>query len=662
MINRIYRPLRHTALLTAAFFVMSIAHAEVRNNDGESSPNISLPKVARSGDEVIGLLGNRLPEVARWYGSSEAEMRALLKREKSIRADRAGLLHFVCETTVANAPTTLTPPNVASTSIPDSQTFFLHSRPGATRVIYLDCDGHTTSGTSWNSSYTGGADIITPPYDTDGVPTSFSTTELSNIREIWQRVSEDYTLFDVDVTTEDPGVEALRKTSSTDLNYGIRVCIGGSSGAGYWFTSAAGGVAYLNSFTWNSDTPCFVFPAQLGNGYPKYVAEAASHEVGHTFGLSHDGQTNGTAYYQGHGNWAPIMGVGYYKDVVQWSKGEYALANNTEDDLAIISSITPYRPADHGGNILTASPLTGTSPSDTGVIERTGGADFYSFGTGAGQVSFTVKTDAVSPNLDARLAIYDGAGTLVTSANPTTMGGTLTTTLAQGTYYLAVDGVGTGDPTTGYSNYDSLGQYALTGTTIPVSGQSPIAVATQSAPTTGPAPLTVSFSSAGSYDPDGSIVTTNWDFGDGTTSTLANPSHIYTAAGTYTATLVVIDNTGLSGSTTVLINVQSNNKVFVAAISMSVTKGGAGYQATAVVTVKDQTGAVKSGATVSGNWSGLTTGAASATTNTSGLASFKSLRSKSRGTFTFTVSSITLGGYTYDAASNLQTSASINTP
>lgn len=104
------------------------------------------------------------------------------------------------------------------------------------------------------------------------------------------------------------------------------------------------------------------------------------------------------------------------------------------------------------------------------------------------------------------------------------------------------------------------------------------------------------------------------------------------------------------------------NKVFVAAITMSVSKNANGYTSTAVVTVKDQTGAVKSGATVTGQWSGLTTGTASATTNTSGLASFKSLRTKNRGTFTFTVNSISLAGYTYDAASNLQTSASINTP
>ena len=651
-----------TGIFTAALLTTTAPAGQERNEDNELSPNITLGREARGGDDVAAALGSRLGEVAKWHKKSEAELRDLLKREKtSIRADRAGLLHFVCAGLTANAPVTLTPGTVASTNIPASQTFFLHSRPGATRVIYLDFDGNTTTGTSWNSSI-GGAAIVTPAYDTDGNPAAFSTTELSNIREIWQRVSEDYAPFDVDVTTEDPGVEALRKTSSTDLNYGVRVCIGGKSGAGSWFTSAAGGVAYLGSFTWNTDTPAFVFPAQLGNGNPKYVAEAVSHEVGHTFGLSHDGQTNGTEYYAGHANWAPIMGVSYYSAVTQWSKGDYSLANNKEDDLAIISSIAPYRPADHGADILHASPLTGSSFSTSGVIERTGGADMYSFSTGAGSVTFTVKPDAVAPDLDARLSIYDGVGNLVTSANPTAMDATLTTTLPQGTYYVAVDGVGTGAATTAYTNYASLGQYVLTGSAVPTSGVKPVAVATKSAPVSGAAPLTVSFSSVGSYDPDGTIASYDWDFGDGTTSKLANPSHTYTAVGTYAASLVVVDNTGLSGSTTVLVTVQSNNVVYVSAISLSLTQNYQGYQASAVVTVRDQAGQVRSGATVNGTWSGLAAATGSALTNNSGLASFKSPRVNARGTFTFTVTGITLNGYRYDTSKNVKSSASIATP
>ena len=60
-------------------------------------------------------------------------------------------------------------------------------------------------------------------------------------------------------------------------------------------------------------------------------------------------------------------------------------------------------------------------------------------------------------------------------------------------------------------------------------------------PTSGAAPLTVGFSSAGSADPEGGPITYRWDFGDGTTSTQANPSHRYANSGRYTVRLTTSD-------------------------------------------------------------------------------------------------------------------------
>jgi len=51
-----------------------------------------------------------------------------------------------------------------------------------------------------------------------------------------------------------------------------------------------------------------------------------------------------------------------------------------------------------------------------------------------------------------------------------------------------------------------------------------------------------------SDDPDGSVVSWAWDFGDGSTSTERNPSHTYAAAGRYTVLLVATDNDGAAGS------------------------------------------------------------------------------------------------------------------
>ena len=70
--------------------------------------------------------------------------------------------------------------------------------------------------------------------------------------------------------------------------------------------------------------------------------------------------------------------------------------------------------------------------------------------------------------------------------------------------------------------------------------RAPIAQATGT-PTAGLAPLDVAFSSAGSNDPEGVPLTYNWIFGDGATSTVANPNHIFTVNGTYTVTLTVSD-------------------------------------------------------------------------------------------------------------------------
>ncbi len=78
-------------------------------------------------------------------------------------------------------------------------------------------------------------------------------------------------------------------------------------------------------------------------------------------------------------------------------------------------------------------------------------------------------------------------------------------------------------------------------------------------PTAGYSPLSVNFSSAGSVDPNGGALTYLWTFGDGGTSTSANPSHTYTSGGvtTFTATLTVSDSGGQTSTDRVAITVGS---------------------------------------------------------------------------------------------------------
>lgn len=73
-------------------------------------------------------------------------------------------------------------------------------------------------------------------------------------------------------------------------------------------------------------------------------------------------------------------------------------------------------------------------------------------------------------------------------------------------------------------------------------------------PTSGEAPLNVNFDASMSYDPDGSIVSYSWDYGDGTGNGVST-SHTYNAPGIYTVTLTVTDNAGAAGTSSKTVTV-----------------------------------------------------------------------------------------------------------
>ncbi|WP_216628771.1 Calx-beta domain-containing protein, partial [Microcystis aeruginosa] len=153
------------------------------------------------------------------------------------------------------------------------------------------------------------------------------------MKEIFLRVAADYAPFDVNVTTATPTFDQITRSSTSDSAYGTVVSIGNIGSQ--W--SGAGGIAYVGIYdlvdTTNYYKPALVFPSRLGTA--KNIAEAASHEAGHNLNLSHDGQGS-TEYYTGGGSspgWAPIMGVGYSKQLTQFSRGQYSNATNTENDF-----------------------------------------------------------------------------------------------------------------------------------------------------------------------------------------------------------------------------------------------------------------------------------------------------------------------------------------
>lgn len=210
------------------------------------------------------------------------------------------------------------------------------SRPGAPVTVYLDFDGETLNDYNGWAQMNNAESITFAPA---------SATIRAAQAEIWASVAEDYAPFDVNVTTKRPSDDKLYKTSASDNTYGSHVIINGSYTDVLPSAQGAGGIAFLGATGSYNMSGALVFTEAMGDD-PKAVAEAASHEAGHNFGLMHDGhpggvnipgQGSGEYYAPTEGVWGPIMGAGYNVPVTQWSNGDYKDATNQENDLAIIT-------------------------------------------------------------------------------------------------------------------------------------------------------------------------------------------------------------------------------------------------------------------------------------------------------------------------------------
>jgi hypothetical protein len=363
-----------------------------------------------------------------------------------------------------------TPGNVGEmnplSSIPE-----LDSLPGAPVTIYLDFDGHTETDAGWTG---GGADVVTPVFDIDNDETTFSDEELRRIEEIWYRVSEDFSPFNVNVSTVDPGTYNDFET--------LLVSIGGD---GAWYGSA-GGVAFLNAFNNGASNTVYAFTDNLGPGVAKYIAMTVSHEAGHALGLLHhsvyDAGGNKTAEYDpGTATLGPIMGAPFNSEREIWNDGpDSSAVTSLQDDLAVMTRSAnqtfAYRVDDHGGTRATATRLDSSvaSVSGSGIVERNNDVDYFAFDTDAGQISFSaqgldlaqiypqITNINAGTNLDIALTLYDSTGAVVATDSPTnSLSASITASVASGTYYLAVSGAG---------QYGDLGQYTWDGTIIPLPG------------------------------------------------------------------------------------------------------------------------------------------------------------------------------------------------
>lgn len=452
-----------------------------------------------SGDAAVDALGGSLPQLAANYGMTAAQLTEKLEHDPTLNVTPDGRLIYL-EAASNSAPlltsARLTPKSsLAAFAAPPSNVFILHSRPGSKKVIYLNFQGGTVTFAPANMS------TVYPPFDMDGDPTTFSTSEQQQIQEIFQRVAEDFAPFDIDVTTEKPSQDALMRSTASDDAYGVEVFItkdvnhygvGGEAPIGTYDDIVPAGVSY-DMHEYNDSA--FVFYDNLGNNIPG-IAMSASHEVGHTLGLHHQSWVSPAGVYfeywpgDGRTNFVPIMSQIPFgtRTLFTWYNGAYLGATNTEDAIAIMQTHgASLVPDDYGNTLATAYALPdGTINSSTGrteaaivgLINSNTDSDFFKFTmTSSGPLNVEVDPVSLGATLDAKLSLFDNSGALLAVAKDQPLvNDPLSATIsvpqaAAGTYYVKVEGTGRGSPmavdpavglTWGYTNYGSLGHYTLT--------------------------------------------------------------------------------------------------------------------------------------------------------------------------------------------------------
>uniref|UniRef100_A0A6B2L1D7 Uncharacterized protein n=1 Tax=Arcella intermedia TaxID=1963864 RepID=A0A6B2L1D7_9EUKA len=323
----------------------------------------------------------------------------------------------------------------------------MHSRPGAPNVLFIDFDGEVVAKNT--SAWTENAQLALScgVFSVDADTSTMSTYEVSLITEIWRRVSEDFSPWNIDVTTVKP--TTMTNTVSWIVVSGTTSGLPGATG---------GGIAYVGVHgRYNRYRPGFCYPPNLASYDPHSIAECISHEAGHNMGLSHDGDTT-RAYYPGLGYWGPIMGAPYRMKITQWSKGEYPGANNQQDDLAIISAILPKAP-------VPTSVVTSTYSASCTEVQQVFPVNTTSVSYTITSIKNPVYVRAYSPengegNVDLSLYI-SCAGGLVKSSSPNGFFDVAITFSPGANVVCTVIVSAAGDSSIPYSSYGSVGNFKI---------------------------------------------------------------------------------------------------------------------------------------------------------------------------------------------------------
>ena len=345
----------------------------------------------------------------------------------------------------------------------------LQSRPGSANVLYLDYWGGTLTDSAWNANYTSNAPINYTAFDSNGNPGAFSSAERYSIWLSWREVVEDFAPFDINITTN-PSIYAAAAVTNRS-----KIII--TTSKSWYPNAAAGGVAYIGIFGYNSD---YYKVGWAWNSRNSNMGVTIAHEAGHQLGLYHDGtQTYG--YYFGHGSWGPIMGAAFGREYAQWSKGEYPGANEFEDDIAIITAKLGSVTDDAGNGLARATMLDLPVSNKKGLIGP-GDLDSYKFTLSAtGSVQIKViplmgdegESRAANLAMNVSLLKLNPSGGVesfiskinasdITPLSPLTNKFDYNGDLGPGTYALQIE---PNSPdmnwATGFGNYGNAGEYRL---------------------------------------------------------------------------------------------------------------------------------------------------------------------------------------------------------
>lgn len=224
-----------------------------------------------------------------------------------------------------------------------------------------------------------------------------------------------------------------------------------------------------------------------------------------------DGTIESYAWDFGDGN----MGTGVMPTNTYTSPGIYMVSLTVTDDNGAVATTTSTITVNNPPSAMfTATPESGLAPLDV-----------------AFDASASMDTDGTI--IEFNWDFGDGnTATGMMASNTYTSGGSFEATL------VVVDNGGATDTATVTISVNDL----------------PVASFTAE-PTSGDAPLEVSFDASASSDPNGTIESYAWDFGDGNMGTGVTATNAYINPGTYTVTLTVTDNEGATAMSTTTITV-----------------------------------------------------------------------------------------------------------